>query len=158
MQDAANNPIPGATVTFNSTGVGGMFDYNDDAQDLDGDGDPDDDELVTSWTITTDSGGEASSFTGGRAQWLYSEESGQQTLTATASPDTSLPVVVTWTPDDARNIECDPETATNPTGTSHVVTCTATDQFGNPTPFARREQRPRDRQRDRHGPTGQRGR
>jgi hypothetical protein len=40
----------------------------------------------------------------------------------------------TWVGGAARNIDCVPPTATNPTGTSHTITCTVKDRFGNPVP------------------------
>lgn len=47
---------------------------------------------------------------------------------ATAEPDATDVVAKTWTatPTTATRVDCNPETATNPTGTAHAITCTAT--------------------------------
>ena len=44
-------------------------------------------------------------------------------------PDNTDVVTKTWT-GDARRIDCEPETDTNPTGTNHTVTCTVYDNQG----------------------------
>lgn len=51
---------------------------------------------------------------------------------ATAEPDATDVVTKTWTATatTATRLDCNPETATNPTGTAHVITCTATDSSG----------------------------
>jgi hypothetical protein len=46
-----------------------------------------------------------------------------------AEPDCTDVVTKTWT---ASRVECTPETDTNPTGTRHDITCTATDAAGDP--------------------------
>ena len=48
-------------------------------------------------------------------------------------PDAGEPQVAatkTWISPDARTIDCEPESAANPTGATHTVTCTARDRFG----------------------------
>jgi Ca2+-binding RTX toxin-like protein len=64
---------------------------------------------------------------------LYSEASGDQVVTATIDGQTDTGTK-TWTALDARNIDLEPETATNPPGTLHLVTATVTDIFGNGVP------------------------
>ena len=115
--NATNQPIPGEVVTFTSAGPGQFH------NDADGDGLVDAGELVDTITVTTDVNGDA-------LVTLYSEETGTQTVTATADAQSDSGTK-TWTALAARNIGCEPETATNLTGTSHVITCTATDRFGN---------------------------
>jgi Ca2+-binding RTX toxin-like protein len=54
------------------------------------------------------------------------------TAGATAEPDATDVVVKTWTATatTATRLDCNPETDSNPTGTAHVITCTATDDTG----------------------------
>lgn len=51
---------------------------------------------------------------------------------ATAEPDATDVVTKTWTATTttATRLDCNPETDSNPTGTAHVVTCTATNSSG----------------------------
>jgi hypothetical protein len=51
---------------------------------------------------------------------------------ATAEPDATDVVTKTWTATatNATRLDCNPETDSNPTGSAHVVTCTATDNNG----------------------------
>ena len=117
--NASNQPIPGEVVTFTSAGPGQFH------NDADGDTLVDAGELVDTITVTTDVNGDA-------LVTLYSEESGTQTVTATADAQSDSGTK-TWTALGARNIDCSPDTKTNPTGTSHVIECTATDRYGNMT-------------------------
>lgn len=118
VEDADGDPIPGESVTFTSTGPGQFW------TDADGDNDVDANELSNSVTTQTDGDGDAVTF-------LYSEEIGIQTVTATAD-GVSDSGTKEWTAELARNIDCTPASATNPPGTQHVVTCNVIDQFNNP--------------------------
>ncbi|MGH2728976.1 MAG: Ig-like domain-containing protein [Actinomycetota bacterium] len=47
-------------------------------------------------------------------------------------PDDTDVVDKTWSGADGRTIDCEPETDSNPVGTSHTVTCTVRDRLGQP--------------------------
>ena len=64
---------------------------------------------------------------------IYSTASGTQTVTATIDGQTASGDKI-WEADDDRNIDLEPETATNPPGTIHAVTATVVDRFGNGVP------------------------
>jgi Bacterial Ig-like domain (group 1)/RTX calcium-binding nonapeptide repeat (4 copies) len=49
-------------------------------------------------------------------------------------PDSTDVVEKTWVPGPLTEVDCNPETKTNPTNSSHTVTCRAEDQFGNGVP------------------------
>jgi adhesin/invasin len=112
----------GAEVTVTISGPGEFY---NDANDNDS-RDTGEALLGKTTTVTTNNAGQA------RVD-LYSEETGTATVTATSGSQTDS-VTMSWTNDagDGRNLNCDPETATNPSGTEHVITCTLTDRFGNP--------------------------
>ncbi|MGH2556242.1 MAG: Ig-like domain-containing protein, partial [Actinomycetota bacterium] len=108
-EDTTNAGIAGKSITF-STDVG--FFTNEDG-----------DNLGTSVTVNADEDGDAHVL-------LNSEDAGTSTVTATSDSQSDTGTKQ-WDPAPARNIECDPDTASNPPGTSHLVTCTVTDRFGN---------------------------
>ena len=123
--NAQGTPIPGETVTFTITGAGNFF----ADRDRDGTRDAGEDDLAgTTFTATTDANGDA------RAS-IISTQTGTTQVTATADSRTDTGTK-TWTvaATEGRNIDCTPNTATNATGTSHVISCLVTDRFGNPVP------------------------
>jgi hypothetical protein len=120
VTNASGVPLAGQEVTFTTSGPGGFY------TDTDADGNVEQGEFTaTTFTTQTNAAGQA------RAT-IASQTSGTTTITATSGSASDNGTKV-WVADRARNIECSPETASNPPGTSHVITCTATDRFGNPT-------------------------
>ena len=111
ITDQYGDPFPGATVTWTI---------------VDGPGD-----FVSTETIT-DSNGQARAV-------ITSEEVGTTTVRASV-PGASDTATKTWLgkgePPDAYNLELEPPTATNPIGTTHELTATVTDQYGDPFPGA----------------------
>jgi hypothetical protein len=130
VKDRFGDPVEGTSVTFSESGSG---------------------TFVGPEQQITDAQGEAeATFT--------SDETGTQTITGTLTEDTgpgepnevdecdraagdpagapegmcSDQVSKTWTEPGGRNIDCEPETATNQTGTEHTVICTVTDAAGQP--------------------------
>ena len=57
----------------------------------------------------------------------------EATQAGAAEPDTTDVVAKSWAGPPA-SLDCEPETATNATGSRHTVTCTARDSSGNPVP------------------------
>ena len=83
-------------------------------------------------TVTRQEGTCSTADAGFNCIEIFSTERGTTTIEACAEGTTTCATVTkTWTAGAARNIDCTPATATNRTGTSHVVTCTVTDRFGN---------------------------
>lgn len=123
VTNSSGQAIPGQSVTFTTSGPGGFW------TDSDNDGDVDQGEFSqTTFTTTTDASGRAFAT-------IASTSTGTTTITAT-SGSVSDTASKTWTTPaaGARNVDCTPDTATNPSGTSHIVTCTVTDRYGNPVP------------------------
>jgi Ca2+-binding RTX toxin-like protein len=112
VQDAADNGLPGRQVQL-QTSVG-YFEG------------PNGENLGQSITRSTDQNGEIDVD-------INSTDSGNATITAT-SGSVSDTARKTWQHEEPRNIDCTPETATNPPGTRHNIICAVTDVFGNPTP------------------------
>lgn len=123
VTNSAGQTIPGQEVTFTTSGPGGFW------SDADGDGKVDAGEFSEStFTTTTDASGRAFAV-------IASTATGTTTITATSGSASDTASKLWTTPAaGARNIDCDPDTATNPSGTSHIVTCTVTDRYGNPVP------------------------
>ncbi|HUP68558.1 MAG TPA: Ig-like domain-containing protein [Acidimicrobiales bacterium] len=115
FKNAAGQVLLG-DVTFTSSGVG-HFASSGSATHSD---------LASPATVNTDPDGYARVY-------LHSTQTGTQTVTATAGgvSDTGTKAWVN-APADARVIDLTPNTATNPPGTTHQVTATVTDRFGNP--------------------------
>ncbi len=135
--DSNDNVVVGANIDAEATG----------ANDADGDT-----RLTPDFTCTTAADGRCS-FTHGPGgagspgtttyrAWIDADGSnttseadateGQDSAAtpgATAEPDATDVVTRTWT---AVRLDCSPETASNPVGTSHTVTCTATTATGGP--------------------------
>jgi uncharacterized protein (DUF2141 family) len=113
VADAFGNPTSGVEVFFSVTGAN-----------------------TDSGSDTTDAAGEADfCYTGTTA--------GEDAITAVAdadgdgTPQETEPTgaaTKTWTPAAPATVILSPATATNEVGTSHTVTATVTDAFGNPTP------------------------
>jgi hypothetical protein len=115
--DTSNNPVIGASITLNSTGVGTLTDLN---------GPP---PSSTSMTATTNASGYAIFY-------IFSTRAGAQNLSASMSGSSDTDSATkTWNAVDAseaRIIDCSPETAQNKPGTNHTITCITSDGFGNP--------------------------
>lgn len=121
----ATNPIAGANVNLVITGEGNFVNEGTTPGNTTAADRADDTDLGQSISVTTDSSG----------VWvahITSTDSGTTTVTATSGNATDTGTK-TWTALAARTLDCEPETAENPPGTEHVVTCTALDRFGNPT-------------------------
>jgi hypothetical protein len=111
-QTAGGEELRGHTVDFTSTGVGRFG------------------------TATVDQGTSRTATIGANGCAvvnIYSEESGTQNVTA-SKDNLSDTGTKTWTALAARNIALTPASDTNPPGTTHEITATATDRFGNPVP------------------------
>ncbi len=121
VTNSSGQAIPGQEVTFTTSGPGGFW------TDEDGDGAVDAGEFSqTSLTTTTDASGRAFAT-------IASTATGTTTITATSGSASDTASKLWTTPAaGARNIDCTPDSATNPAGTSHIVTCTVTDRYGNP--------------------------
>lgn len=129
VRNSSGQPVQGEGVTFTESGPG----------------------TINPTQANTDQNGQARTT-------ATSGEAGQQTITGTITSDTqgnepsevdecdraandpqgstagecSDSVTKTWVASQARSIDCEPETATNPTGTQHVVTCTVRNASGQP--------------------------
>lgn len=111
--DQTGEPIQGQEVTLSISGPGN-FTNEAGTQDT-----------AQQTTVTTDREGDASAF-------IESNQSGTATITATAGNQTTTATKeFVSSPALAREIDCNPETATNPPGTTHTITCVVTDRFGN---------------------------
>ncbi|HVF54373.1 MAG TPA: Ig-like domain-containing protein [Actinomycetota bacterium] len=112
--DAAGAPIAGQQVTLSLSGPGNF----------------------TNETSTTNTGQQATATTdreGDAIAFLESDTAGTTTITATAGGRTGTATKeFVSAPALARTIDCSPETATNPPGTTHTISCVVTDRFGNP--------------------------
>ena len=108
VTDASGKPLPNVTVTFSATGAN-----------------------AAAGVAVTDNTGQAKfCYTG--------TKSGTDTITATAAGGTnpSDTASKTWTAAAPATLVLTPKTATNTVGTSHTVTATVRDAFGNPVPGA----------------------
>lgn len=86
-------------------------------------------------TVTRQEGTCSTADAGFNCIEVFSNARGDTVIEACAEGTTICATVTkSWTAGAARNIVCSPETATNATGTNHVVTCTVTDRFGNRIP------------------------
>lgn len=112
--DQTGAPIQGQQVTLSLSGPGNFTNQagtSDTAQQA---------------TVTTDREGDAIAF-------IESTRTGTATITATAGGRSGTATKVFQSSAAlARVIDCTPETATNPPGTTHTVACVVTDRFGNP--------------------------
>jgi hypothetical protein len=123
VTNANGTPLQGQEVTFTTSGPGGFY------TDTDQDGNVEQGEFTpTSFTTQTNAQGQAFAT-------IASQTSGTTTVTSTSGGASDNGTKV-WTATTARSISCDPETATNPPGTSHVIECVVVDRFGNPTNVA----------------------
>lgn len=112
--DQNGTPIQGQTVTLSLSGPGN-FTNEAGTQDT-----------AQQATVTTDREGDAIAF-------IESTRTGTATITATADGKTATATKeFVSNAALARVIDCNPETATNPPGTTHTITCIVTDRFGNP--------------------------
>ena len=123
--DSNGAAVAGKNVNLTLAGVGTFVDEGADTDNTDDGSRDDDTDLGDSITVTTDASG----------IWratITSLEAGTSTITATAdsATDTGTKNWVALT--NARTLDCEPETAENPPGTEHLITCTALDRLGNP--------------------------
>jgi hypothetical protein len=114
VRDAFGNPTPGIAVRFTITGPG-----------------------ATSGTCTTGADGECdftyagptASGTDAITAFADTNDDGDQGVGEPSGAATKI-----WAPGAPATLVLEPATATNPVGTSHTVTATVRDEFGNPTP------------------------
>lgn len=140
-RDSSNTIVSNANIDAEATG----------ANDPDGANSPDSPDFTCTTnsqgqcSFTHGSGGQGSSTQAGMTTYRAWIDSGNDNGPAEADtaegqnegttpgnegePDNTDVVTKTWT-GDARRIDCEPETATNNTGTTHTVTCTVTDNGG----------------------------
>ncbi|MFC1875320.1 Ig-like domain-containing protein [Chloroflexota bacterium] len=113
VTDQYGDPFPGATVTWTIESGPGSF---------------------VSTEATTDSNGQAQAV-------ITSTEVGTTTVMASVSASIYDTATKTWLgeeePIDAYNLELEPPTAINVVGTTHELTATVTDQYGDPFPGAK---------------------
>lgn len=123
-RDSNGAAIAGQNVTLTITGPGNFV--NEATTPGDGGTDrADDTALGKTITVTTDANGLYTAS-------LTSLATGITTVTATAGSASDTGTKTWQSLGDARTIDCEPETGTNPPGSEHVVTCTLRDRLGNP--------------------------
>ena len=118
------NAIAGQNVTLTITGPGNFVNEGTTAGNT-GTNRDNDTGLGKTITVTTDANG----------VWratLTSLATGTSTISASAGSVSDTGTKVWDSLDDARTIDCTPESAVNPPGTQHVITCTLRDRLNNP--------------------------
>ena len=154
-RDADNQPVRNQTIDVEATGANDPDQPDSDSpEDPDftcttnndgvcsfthGDDEPTDDTGRTEYRAWVDEDGNDSTFDGDATEERCASGTGDESNTgctsgttddgATPEPDNTDVVEKFW---GASNLDCTPERDTNPSGSSHTVTCTATDSNGDP--------------------------